>query len=175
MLLNHVDDALPRHRKIHYDFPAVGKRGPVKLFWYDGGLYPPRPEGLPDYVKFVSEGGGVFIGDKGILIHETYGDNPRLYTNGAAMSDAGSMVPVTLPRITTSHEMNWVGACKGENKTSSPFEYAAGLTETMGLGVAAMRAGAGRKVYYDAEKMEFTNAPDANQFLTREWRKGWEL
>jgi predicted dehydrogenase len=167
--------SFPMASTVHYDFPAVGKRGPVKLYWYDGGLYPPRPEGLPDYVKFVSEGGGVFVGDKGILIHETYGDNPRLYTNGSAMSDAGSMVPVTIPRVTTSHEMNWVGACKGENRTSSPFEYAAALTETMGLGVAAMRAGPGRKVYYDAEKMEFTNAPDANQFLTREWRKGWEL
>ena len=165
----------PMASTVHYDFPAVGKRGPVKLFWYDGGLFPPRPEGLPDYVKLDSEGGGIFVGDKGILIHNTYGDDPRLYTDGAAMSDAGSMVPVTVPRISTSHEMNWVGACKGENKASSPFEYAAALTETMCLGVAALRSGQGRKVYYDAEKMEFTNAPDANQFLTREWRKGWEL
>jgi predicted dehydrogenase len=165
----------PMASTVHYEFPAVGKRGPVKLFWYDGGLFPPRPDGLPDYVKLDSEGGGILVGDKGILIHNTYGDNPRLYTNGSAMSDAGAMTPVTLPRVSTSHEMNWVGACKGENKASSPFEYAAALTETMCLGVAALRAGQGRKVYYDAEKMEFTNAPDANQFLTREWRKGWEL
>jgi predicted dehydrogenase len=165
----------PMATTVHYEFPAVGKRAPVKMFWYDGGLYPPRPEGLPDYVTFDAEGGGIFIGDKGILIHNTYGDNPRLYTNGAAMSDAGSMVPVTLPRVSTSHEMNWVGAIKGETKVSSPFEYAAALTETMCLGIAALRSGQGRKVYYDAEKMEFTNAPDANQFLTREWRKGWEL
>jgi predicted dehydrogenase len=165
----------PMSSTVHYEFPAVGKRGPVKLFWYDGGLFPPRPDGLPDYVKLDSEGGGILVGDKGILVHNTYGDNPRLYTSGSAMSDAGSMVPVTMPRIATSHEMNWVGACKGENKASSPFEYAAALTETMCLGVAALRAGQGRKVYYDAEKMEFTNAPDANQFLTREWRKGWEL
>jgi predicted dehydrogenase len=165
----------PMASTVHYEFPAVGKRGPVKLFWYDGGLYPPRPEGLPDYVKLDAEGGGIFVGDKGILIHNTYGNNPRLYTDGAAMSDAGSMVPVTLPRVSTTHELNWVGACKGENKASSPFEYAAALTETMCLGVAALRSGQGRKVYYDAEKMEFTNAPDANQFLTREWRSGWAL
>jgi predicted dehydrogenase len=165
----------PMATTVHYEYPAVGKRGPVKLFWYDGGLFPPRPDGLPDYVKFDSEGGGIFIGDKGILIHNTYGDNPRLYTNGAAMSDAGAVVPVTLPRITGSHEMNWVNACKGDGKASSPFEYAAGLTETMCLGIAALRSGQGRKVYYDAEKMEFTNAPDANQFLTREWREGWKI
>jgi hypothetical protein len=158
---------------VHYQFPAVGNRGPVKLFWYDGGLFPPRPDGLPDYVKLDSEGGAIFVGDKGILVHNTYGDNPRMFTNG--LSDAGHLVPVSLPRITTSHEQNWISACKGEGKASSPFEYAAGLTETMLLGVAALRAGQGRKVSYDAAKMEFSDAPDANQFLTREYRKGWEI
>jgi predicted dehydrogenase len=156
-----------------YQYPAVGSRGPVKLFWYDGGLFPPRPDGLPDDVVFDSEGGAVFIGDKGLLVHNTYGDNPRLYPESAAR--AGESVPKTIERITGSHEMNWVNACKGEGKPSSPFEYAAALTETMLLGVAALRAGQGRKLYYDAQKMEFTNAPDANRFLTREYRKGWEL
>ena len=87
----------------------------------------------------------------------------------------GTRKPCSTPRITGSHEMNWVNACKGDGKASSPFEYAAGLTETMCLGIAALRSGQGRKVYYDAEKMEFTNAPDANQFLTREWREGWKI
>jgi hypothetical protein len=43
------------------------------------------------------------------------------------------------------------------------------------LGVAALRAGQGRKVYYDGDKGEFTNAPDANQYLTRTYRDGWAL
>jgi hypothetical protein len=45
----------------------------------------------------------------------------------------------------------------------------------MVLGVAALRAGQGRKLIYDAENMKFTNAPDANQYLTREYRSGWAL
>jgi hypothetical protein len=45
----------------------------------------------------------------------------------------------------------------------------------MVLGVAALRAGQGRKIMYDAEKMLFTNAPDANQYLTREYRAGWAI
>ena len=172
----------PMSSTVHYEFPAVGNRPALKLYWYDGGLYPPRPEGMPDSHKFNSEGGGIFVGEKGILVHETYGNNPRIYPD--RLMEEASYVPVTVPRITGSHEMNWVNACKGEGKASSPFEYAAALTETMCLGVAALRAGSphdgrpadyGRKVYYDAQKMEFTNAPDANQFLTREWRKGWEL
>jgi predicted dehydrogenase len=163
----------PMASTVHYQFPAVGSRAAVKLNWYDGGLFPPRPDGLPDEVKLDSEGGGIFVGDKGILMHDTYGENPRLFPMSVAQ--AGAEVPQTLPRIAESHQMNWVRACKGETQASSPFEYGAALNETMVLGVAALRAGQGRKVLYDGEKMQFTNAPDANQFLTREYRAGWAL
>jgi len=163
----------PMASTVHYNFPANGSRPPVKLYWYDGGLYPPRPDMLPDAVQLVSEGGGIFIGEKGILVHETYGDNPRLFP--VSVAEAGAAVPRTLERIAERHEMNWVRACKGETTASSPFEYGASLNETMVLGIAALRAGQGRKLYYDAENMQFTNGPDANKFLTREYRKGWEL
>jgi len=163
----------PMATTVHYNFPANGKRGPVKLFWYDGGLYPPRPEMLPDEVTLVSEGGGILIGDKGVIVHETYGDNPRLFP--VSVAEAAAAVPRTLERITDRHEMNWVRACKGETTATTPFEYGASLNETMLLGIAAIRAGQGRKLYYDAENMQFTNSPDANKFLTREYRPGWEL
>ncbi|MGH7463175.1 MAG: Gfo/Idh/MocA family protein, partial [Longimicrobiales bacterium] len=57
----------------HYSFPARGARPPVELHWYDGGLLPPRPEVLPDDVPLNAEGGVLFVGDKGVLMHETYG------------------------------------------------------------------------------------------------------
>ena len=72
-------------------------------------------------------------------------------------------------------QMNWAAACKGEAKAVSPFEYAAPLTETMLLGIAALRAGQGRKLTYDAAKMTFSNAPDADQYLTRQYRGGWSV
>jgi predicted dehydrogenase len=163
----------PMATTVHYNFPAVGSRGPVKLFWYDGGLYPPRPDMLPDEVTFVSEGGGILVGDKGVIVHETYGDNPRCFP--VSVAEAAAAVPRSIERITENHQVNFVRACKGETTASSPFEYGASLNETMVLGIAALRAGQGRKLYYDAEAMQFTNAPDANKFLTREYRKGWEL
>jgi hypothetical protein len=43
------------------------------------------------------------------------------------------------------------------------------------LGIVALRAGQGKKVLYDGANMQFTNAPDANQYLTREYRSGWTL
>jgi predicted dehydrogenase len=163
----------PMASTVHYNFPAVGARGPVKLYWYDGGLYPPRPDVLPDEVTLESEGGGILVGDKGVIVHETYGDNPRCYP--VAVAEAAAAVPRTLERVTENHTMNWVRACKGETAASSPFEYAAALNEAMVLGIAALRAGQGRKLYYDAEAMQFTNAADANKLLTRDYRPGWEL
>jgi predicted dehydrogenase len=163
----------PMATTVHYNFPANGKRPAVKLFWYDGGLFPPRPQHLPDEVQLVSEGGALLIGDKGLLVHETYGDNPRLFP--VSVAEAGTAIPRTIERIPERHEVNWVRACKGETTASAPFEYSASLNETMLLGIAALRAGQGRKLYYDAEAMQFTNGADANQFLTREYRRGWEL
>jgi predicted dehydrogenase len=167
----------PMATMVQYEFPEVGKRGPVKLFWYDGGLMPPRPAMLPDDAPMTNPGsdggGGVFIGEKGIMFYETYGDKPRIYPESIAKK--AEQLPVTLPRVTTSHEMNWVQAAKGEAIASSPFSQAAPLTETMLLAIAALRSGQGRKVLYDGATMKITNIPEANQFLTRQYRKGWEL
>ena len=66
-------------------------------------------------------------------------------------------------------------ACKGKAAESSPIDYAAQLTETMLLGIVALRAGQGRKILYDAQNMKITNAPEANQYLTRDFRPGWGI
>ena len=145
----------------------------VKLFWSDGGIYPPRPDQLPDDVALKSEGGVIFIGEQGILLHETYGRNPRLYPQ--ELMAAAAAVPKSIPRIPWSHEQNWAKAIRGQAQASSPIEYASRLTETMLLGIAALRAGQGKKLLYDGERGEFTNAPEANQYLTREYRAGWAI
>jgi hypothetical protein len=69
--------------------------------------------------------------------------------------------------------MNWVNAIRGTDTVSCPFSYAAHLTEIMLLGIAALRANA--KLHYDGEAMRITNYPAANDLLTREYRKGFEL
>ena len=158
---------------VHYQFPARGAQPPVKLSWYDGGLYPPRPDLLPDDVTLKSEGGVIFIGEKGILMNDTYGSNPRLFP--VSLTEEAALVPKTYARIPWTHEMNWVKAIKGEAKASSPIEYAAQLTETMLLGIVALRTGQGRKILYDGERMAVTNIADANQYLTREYRAGWAV
>jgi predicted dehydrogenase len=163
---------------VEYEFAARGSEPPLKMFWYDGNLLPPRPPFLPDDMTLPrgDGGGGVFIGDKGILTYETYGRNPKLFPE--ALNAEAERVPRTIERIDgEKHEVNFARACKGEVQASSPFDYAAGLTETMLLGVAALRAAGanGKRILYDAANMSFTNATDGNRFLTREYRAGWSL
>ena len=67
--------------------------------------------------------------------------------------------------------MNWVEAAKGQVPASSPFEYAAKLTEVMLLGIVSLRAG--KKLHYDGANMRVTNDEGANEFLTRVPRQGW--
>jgi len=157
---------------VHYEFAARGDQPPVKLSWYDGGLLPRRPDALPDDVALKTNG-VIFVGDKGILMNDTYGQNPRLYPT-SLMADA-ALVPKTYERIPWGHEVNWAKACMGQAKASSPIEYGAQLTETMLLGIVALRTGQARKLLYDGDRMLVTNIPEANQYLQREYRAGWEV
>ncbi len=163
----------PMAMKVHYTFGRRGMQPPVAMHWYDGGLMPRRPDPLPADVVLEREGGVIFVGERGILLHETYGRNPRLFPD--YLQAEADLVAPTYPRIEGSHEMNWVRACKGLEAASSPFEYAAPLTETMLLGLVALRAGQGRKITYDGGAMRVLDAVDANRFLTRTFRPGWEV
>ncbi|MBM4186237.1 MAG: Gfo/Idh/MocA family oxidoreductase [Gemmatimonadetes bacterium] len=163
----------PQAMIAHYQFPARGSAPPVTLHWYDGGLMPPRPAALPDDVQLNREGGVIFVGDRGILMHGTYGSKPTLYP--AALREAAAAVPKTIPRIATSHEMNWANACKGQGQPTCPLEYAAKLTEVMLLGIVALRAGQGVKIHYDGATGRITEPAAANQYLTRPYRAGWSV
>jgi predicted dehydrogenase len=163
----------PLASTVHYEFaPRDGQPG-VKMTWYDGGLMPARPDILPESVLLDPGGGVMFVGDKGLLMHETYGANPHFYPE--SLMEAASRVPETIARVPNSHEMNWVDGIRGTAKPSSSFEYAARLTETMLLGVVAMRAGQGKRIFYDAARMAITNVPEANQYLQREYRPGFGI
>ncbi|MGH9836277.1 MAG: Gfo/Idh/MocA family protein [Blastocatellia bacterium] len=180
--IKNVKVTYPMGTHIVYKFPARGNQPPVKLTWMDGGLMPGRPDLLPEDVPLDPGGGVIFIGEKGILVHGTYAANPKLYPQ--SLTEAAAKVPKTYFRVEKSgegpmaqakHRMNWVNAIKGKEKATCPFEYASRLTETMLLGVVAMKAGQGKRIYYDGEAGKITNNSDANQHLQREYRKGWSL
>ena len=168
-----------------YTFPGAGPEagaadpgGEVSMSWYDGGLLPPTPVQAPDGFTLDPNGGIIFVGERGLLIHETYGTNPRFLSNDPAvdLEAEAAAVPVSLPRIEGgigSHEINWVRAIRGEEDASCPFEYGAHLNEIMLLGVAAMSAGHPLRVLEDG-RIENHDLEGA-ALLSRTYRDGWEL
>jgi len=84
-----------------------------------------------------------------------------------------------LPR-SPGHYEEWIQACKGGKPAGSNFDHAGPMTETVLLGNVALRMDLRErlmreKLVWDSEKMQFTNVPEANQYLHTEYRKGWSL
>ena len=161
----------------HYEFGRASGQAPgspLRMTWYDGGLMPPTPEGLPAGARMDPGGGVLYVGTRGMLMHENYGSKPVLIGEGVA--ERARAIPQSLPRIRdgmAGHEMNWIRAIRGEEAVSSPFADAAPLNETMILGVVALRAG--EPIEYDGAGGRITNVADANRYLDREYREGWKL
>ena len=74
---------------------------------------------------------------------------------------------------TTSPEDEWVNAIKSGKKSKGSFEEVAPLAEAVTLANIALRVPY-KRLLWDAARMEFTNAPEANAFVRREqYRDGW--
>ncbi len=170
------NETYPRSTIVRYQFPSRENMPAVKLTWWDGGMMPPRPEELEEGRQMGdSDGGVLFVGDKGLLMCGCYGRSPRLIPD-AKMRDF-QQPPHTIDRIPGGqggHEKDWVRACKGGKPASSNFDYSGPLSETVLMGNLAVRF-PNRKLLWDGEKMQVTNDVAANGYVRRQYRKGWTL
>jgi len=158
---------------IHYEFPAREAMPPVKLHWYDGGLLPERPDELETGRRMGEGGNGViFVGDKGKLMCGAYGSSPQLIPY--SKMKAYKKPEPTIPRVKTSHEMDWVNAIKEGRQPTSSFDYAGPFTEMVLMGNLSMFR-PGEKLLWDGENMKVTNIPEVNKYINQTYRQGWRL
>ena len=155
---------------VTFEFPARAELPPLKLTWYEG-TRPPRPADLEDGRKVPAEGGALLKGTKGTIMCGVYGESPRIIPE-TRMKEA-KLPPKTLPRVGTSHEMDWVRAAKTGTPAGADFSYSGPLTEVCLLGNLAKRLDA--RIRWDAENLKVTNLPEADQYVRTEYRKGWSL
>ena len=163
----------PKKSVIKFQFPARAGMGPVDLYWYDGGILPKRPDGIPEDQKLGDgDNGSFFVGAAGVLTSGCYGDESRLMPD-ERMKEYTRPEP-TIPRIPGGNPYkNWIYSIKANEPASSNFDYSGPLTEVANMGNVALLANA--KIEYDFVNGVITNNQDANKFLTKEYRKGWEL
>ncbi len=165
------NDSLPLASTVHYHFAARDDLPPVDLHWYDGGMLPARPDELEPDEMLDPEDGVLFVGEKGKLLVEGWGgERPRLIPK--SRMDAFQAPAPSLPR-SIGHHAEWIEACKGGAPGRSNFDVAGPLTEAVLLGVVAVRTR--KQLVWDSANLTVTNAPEANAFIRKAYRKGWEL
>ena len=164
------DVSFPRASLIHFEFPERDDMPPVSLHWYDGGLRPPKPRELEMDGREMPQDGVLFIGDKGKILAEFTGDSSRIIPEEKMR--AYKRPPKTLLRPIGGFDQ-WVHACKGGESSSASFEAVEKLTETVCLGNIALRIN--EKLHWDSDNLKFTNSPEADELIHRQYREGWQL
>lgn len=162
------NETYPIASVIRYEFGARSGMPPVTIYWYSGGIYPWRPSELEEARNLPKEG-GLYVGEKGKIL-APHGAGPRLIPE-SRMKDFKPPEPF-LPRG-VDHHQEWLQACKGGPKPLANFDYAGLLTEVVLLGNIAIRTG--EKLYWDGPNMKCTNVPKANEYVHRQYRRGWTL
>jgi predicted dehydrogenase len=162
-------ETAPKWAIVRFEFSQRGNLPPVKLTWYEGGKKPSRD--LADGADLPANG-TLMLGSKGkILFRDWNPNNFRLLPEDKFKDYQGP--PQSIPRAPDGPYKEWIAACKGGSPCLSNFDYAAPLTEFVLLGNLAMRTG--KKIEWDAKKLEAKNCPEAAQFIRRDYRNGWTL
>lgn len=167
------DFSFPLASTVRFKYPANGNRPAVDLCWYDGGMRPAVPEELFSLNKELPQEGMMFVGTEGKILAGFNGQNPEIISGKK----------IDTPAATTSAERNqvaqtsaalplFVEACKSGKQYPGSFPDAEYLTEAVNLYAAALRSN--KILHYDAANMNITNVPDANKYLSRVYRPGWE-
>ena len=165
-----TSEMAPMSSILKYQFPEREGLPACTLTWYDGGNLPPKPAEME--AERFEESGTLFIGEKGKILCDTYGERPRLLPE-SSMADY-KRPDETIPRVPgNSPYLDFIRACKGGPAACSNFDVAAPFTETVLLGNLTVRLG--EKLEWDAVKMKVTNLSKANDYLKAHYRHGWGI
>jgi hypothetical protein len=173
------DFSFPASCTIRFQFAAKGPRPALDIFWYDGSIKPPTPPELGD-IELEPEG-MMFVGDQGKILAGFLGEDARIIPD-KKMQDYRKAKG--LPETPASQRRRgggrteaislWAAACKGGTPTYGDFLLAGPISDAFNLGAVSLRLG-GKRLLFDSARPEVTNVPEANKYLTREYRQGWEL
>jgi len=162
--------SFPNAGTIRFKFSERGKMPPLDIYWYDGGMRPPTPEELDMDNKEMPDSGMMFVGDHGKILGDFLGNNPRIIPEKKMREYQGAK---KIAERRDPRDRDWIEAFKGGKPSPGNFENVRACSEAICLGAVALRVG--RKIEWDSKNMKIINIPEANEFLYRKYRKGWEL
>ncbi|MBX7255728.1 MAG: Gfo/Idh/MocA family oxidoreductase [Candidatus Hydrogenedentes bacterium] len=174
------DYSFPTACTVRMRFAAKGERGPIDIFWYDGGIRPRVPDELmADGGELQSEG-MLLVGDTGMILGDFRCEMARLLPESKMRAyEAANKAPQSTESDDNDQKRKdrvaaLVKAFKGGPPTFGDFRLAVPICDAMNLAAVSLRLG-GRRLLWDSASARITNNEDANGLLTREYRAGWEM
>lgn len=162
-------DTWPQSDHITWVFPGnkmtEGKQLTVE--WFDGEIYPPEEIRALYSVENYPAESAMLIGTRGALLIPHTGTPVLLPEKDFAGVDAKHLEA-------RNHYHLFVDACLGGANTESRFAISGPMTEAILLGTVAIRV-PGKVLKWDAKKMRFPNYPEAEHYLRRTYREGWNV
>ena len=167
------DFSFPMASTVRFKYPANGNRPPIDLCWYDGGMRPPIPVELSNDNKELPEEGMMFVGDQGKILAGFNVQNPQIIS-GKKMDQPANVNTDKRNQVQqTSQALPlFVDACKTGKQYPGNFSEAEHITEAINLYAVALRTN--RLLKYDAANLKITNVPEANKYLSRDYRQDWD-
>jgi predicted dehydrogenase len=169
------DEMYPQNNVLRWEIPARAGMRPVVVNCYDHGAL--KPQIMQDAEKKYGFKFGectLFVGQKG-LIRSQGAAGGWQFLPREKINDVPEPTK-TLERPHGGPVSDLFYSIKNGVTPCSDFPGSAGpLTAFVLTGHLAMFAGVGKKVEWDVEKMQCTNLPEVNQFVRRQYRKGWEV
>jgi len=182
------DQTYPTESILHYRFPERKGFCALDLYWYDGLLKPPLPAGTTEAMNlFEEKTGTMFVGDKGVIVMKGQKDKNVLAANGEIVEDY-KKPPMIIPRLPNipsksrderqdsdrMHKLDWILSCKTGSISGTNFDHAGPLTEWVVMGNISLKFPK-QVLEWEGPNMRFTNCKEANRYVSKKYRKGWEL
>lgn len=163
------DEVWPAQSTVHYLFPGsqYTEKEKLRITWYNGGTRPAQAGSHVPETTALPASGSLIIGEIGSLVLPHVGESrfypEKNYPQGSiAVADD------------QNHYHGFVEGCLKGRQPSDGFDYGGPLTEAVQLGNIALRH-KGKTLNWDGPALRITNLEEANAFVSRNYRKGWNI
>jgi hypothetical protein len=134
-------------------------------------MRPPTPEELEAANEELPIEGMMFVGSKGKILSGFQLEDPQLITPGTTPKDQAPPSYARRQHVAPSMRQ-WMAAVRGGPQSPSSFLNAWPISEAVNLYAVALRTR--KKLLYEGQSQKITNVAEANKYLGREYRKGWD-
>ncbi len=161
----------PHAATLYWETPVKGNTEPIDVFWYEGGMKPPTPKSLLKKGQKMPQDGVMFVGETGTILADYGYGNPIVLEVRNGEKQIQSITVPAREEIDQTPEM--IRAFRGEKPSRGNFEEVQTVAEAICLGNLAIRMD--NRLEWDHANLRVTNLPEANEFVSRKYREGWEL